>query len=309
MGKRLTFRPQPLRAFGAAGLLAAVLAACSSSNSGSDSAFEPTGDDGGGTGSGGAGSGSSSGGASGNPAADTGATGTDDATTPSHGGSSGGTGAGHGDDDATTGSSHDASGSSSSGGSSGSSGSSGAGADEAGGNPETGRLVGITADHNAVRAMVSTSTALPPLVWSTTVAAYAQDWANTQASTNCASPSHRPSSDLEAQGYGENLAVFDGAGQGVSLSTGVSTAADAVNAWASEKACWTYGEFMTTDACNATCVANLDSDGCGHYTQIVWRSTMELGCGVASCMNGQSVEDIWICNYAPAGNLVGAYPY
>jgi hypothetical protein len=36
---------------------------------------------------------------------------------------------------------------------------------------------------------------------------------------------------------------------------------------------------------------------------------MQLGCGVASCMNGQAVEDIWICNYAPAGNYVGEDPY
>jgi pathogenesis-related protein 1 len=306
MSKRLTFGPQSLRAAGAAGILAAVLAACSSSKSGSDSPFEPVDDDGGGTGSGGGGggSGTSSGSASGNPAADAEATGADDATTTPHGGSSGGADAGHGTDGATTGASEDANSSSSSGGSSGS----GAGTDDAG-NPETGRLVGITADHNAVRAMVTTSTPLPPFVWSSTIAAYAQDWANTQASTNCASPAHRPSSDLQSVGYGENLAVFAAEGHGVSLSTGASTAADAVNGWAAEKACWTYGEFMTTDVCNATCVANIDSDGCGHYTQIVWRSTMQLGCGVASCMNGQAVEDVWICNYAPAGNYVGEYPY
>jgi glioma pathogenesis-related protein 2 len=40
--------------------------------------------------------------------------------------------------------------------------------------------------------------------------------------------------------------------------------------------------------------------GTGHFTQIVWRETRELGCAVASC-NGRKH---WVCRYAPAGNIV-----
>jgi pathogenesis-related protein 1 len=176
-----------------------------------------------------------------------------------------------------------------------------------GGDPESGRLVGITAAHNAVRAAVITQPPLPPLVWSQTVADYAQQWATSLATSMCADPAHRSAAELEAVDYGENLATF-GAG-GLLQSGEVSTAEQAVDAWAAEKACWTFGTIQGTEVCNTACYTNLHSDGCGHYTQVVWRDSAQLGCGVATCKNGALTEDIWICNYAPAGNIVGRPPY
>jgi hypothetical protein len=173
------------------------------------------------------------------------------------------------------------------------------------GDGETGRLVGMTAAHNAVRAMVTTTPPLAPLTWSTTIAAYAQQWADSLAATSCASPHHRTEQELSQVGYGENLAAFS---MGGSFSS-PSTSQDAVNGWAAEVACWTYGAIGTTEQCDPTCYQNLNSDGCGHYTQIVWRNSMQLGCGVASCNQGSFTTDIWICNYAPAGNYEGQAPY
>jgi pathogenesis-related protein 1 len=174
-------------------------------------------------------------------------------------------------------------------------------------NQETGRLAGITAAHNAVRALVQTQPPLPPLVWNPTIADYAQQWATTLATSMCANPQHRTSAELEAKDYGENLAAFGASGT-VRGGT-VSTAADAVTEWASEKACWTFGTIEGTEKCDKVCYTNLNSDGCGHYTQVVWRTSTELGCGVATCKNGALTEDIWICNYAPAGNFIGRAPY
>jgi pathogenesis-related protein 1 len=171
-----------------------------------------------------------------------------------------------------------------------------------GGNPEMGRLVGMTAAHNAVRAAVMTTPPLQPMVWSDKLAQYAQQWTDTLAMTSCSSPHHRSQQDLESVGYGENLAAF-------TSSFGQSTAQQAVDGWAGEKTCWTYGAFMLTDKCDTTCYQNMHSDGCGHYTQIVWRGSMQVGCGVSTCMSGFGNEDIWICNYAPAGNYVGQTPY
>jgi pathogenesis-related protein 1 len=184
---------------------------------------------------------------------------------------------------------------------------------EAAANVEMGRLMGITAAHNAVRAMVSTQPPLPPLVWSQTVADYAQQWATQLATNNCASPQHRSGAELQAMNYGENLATFEGGGFGGG-TTDVSTAQKAVDAWAGEVACWTYGTISGggpggTEKCDSACYMAMNSDGCGHYTQIVWRKSLELGCGVATCKNGQATEDIWICNYAPAGNIIGQAPY
>ena len=45
--------------------------------------------------------------------------------------------------------------------------------------------------------------------------------------------------------------------------------------------------------------------GSGHYTQIVWRSTVEVGCAVAR----SGLHEVWVCRYSPPGNVVGQRPY
>ena len=40
--------------------------------------------------------------------------------------------------------------------------------------------------------------------------------------------------------------------------------------------------------------------GTGHFTQIVWRGTREVGCAVANC----SGKALWVCRYLPQGNIV-----
>jgi pathogenesis-related protein 1 len=173
--------------------------------------------------------------------------------------------------------------------------------------PESGRLAGITAAHNAVRATVPAQPPLSPLTWCQTIADYAQQWATSLAMNMCSQPQHRSAIELQGKGYGENLATFASGGLlGLGLST---TAKQAVSGWASEAACWTYGTIGGTEKCDTSCYTNLHSDGCGHYTQIVWRDTTQLGCGVASCNNGALTEDIWVCNYAPPGNFPAQAPY
>jgi hypothetical protein len=41
----------------------------------------------------------------------------------------------------------------------------------------------------------------------------------------------------------------------------------------------------------------------GHFTQVVWRGTKQIGCGVSQC-NGM---DVWVCQYDPPGNVRGQY--
>ena len=91
-------------------------------------------------------------------------------------------------------------------------------------------------------------------------------------------------------------------------------AQQAVDGWAAEVSCWTYGTIsglgvQGTEKCNQACYMAMRSDGCGHYTQIVWRKSTQLGCGVASCNSARGKQDIWICNYSPAGNFAGMAPY
>jgi pathogenesis-related protein 1 len=68
--------------------------------------------------------------------------------------------------------------------------------------------------------------------------------------------------------------------------------AQAVDAWASESQNYDYN----SNGCRGVC---------GHYTQMVWRDTKEVGCAVAP---GEGRE-VWACNYEPPGNWVGKRPY
>ncbi|XP_072700749.1 peptidase inhibitor 16 isoform X2 [Ciconia boyciana] len=52
---------------------------------------------------------------------------------------------------------------------------------------------------------------------------------------------------------------------------------------------------------------------CGHYTQVVWASTHQIGCGAKFCekIDGIETEDMYllVCNYYPPGNMKGRKPY
>ncbi len=142
---------------------------------------------------------------------------------------------------------------------------------------EVQQLIGL---HNKVRADVG----VVPLTWSKKLAIYSQEWANNLASIDC-DLRHRPRSGKWKQEYGENLFI------GTSGYYGV---ADAVKSWESEKI---YYQGQTLDSSNYH-----DS---GHYTQVVWKTTEQIGCAKAEC-NGNLIV---VCNYNPPGNVLGQRPY
>ncbi len=142
---------------------------------------------------------------------------------------------------------------------------------------EVQQLIGL---HNKVRADVG----VVPLTWSKKLAIYAQEWANNLASIDC-DLRHRPRSGKWKQEYGENLFIG---------TSGYYGAADAVRSWESEKI---YYQGQTLDSSNYH-----DS---GHYTQIVWKTTEQIGCAKAEC-NGNLIV---VCNYNPPGNVLGQKPY
>ncbi|XP_071624787.1 peptidase inhibitor 16 isoform X2 [Heliangelus exortis] len=76
----------------------------------------------------------------------------------------------------------------------------------------------------------------------------------------------------------------------------------AVEDWNAEEK---YYNFST-----ATCVPG---QMCGHYTQVVWASTHQIGCGSKFCgkIDGLDTEDMYllVCNYYPPGNMKGRKPY
>jgi len=147
----------------------------------------------------------------------------------------------------------------------------------------TTQLCGMTAQHNQARVNVNPVPAmpLPSMSWDTTVAAAAQAWAD-----QC-NFSHYTA------GYGQNL--YASAGGGPPSPTSV------VMNWVSEVSAYNY----STNACSGTC---------GHYTQVVWRNSTLVGCGIKSCSTntpfGAQFPNwyIVVCNYSPAGNN-GSRPY
>jgi hypothetical protein len=166
------------------------------------------------------------------------------------------------------------------------------------GRPTTGPLACIVEQHNAARAKVMTTTPLPPVTWSAELAKYAQEWTD----MTCTSPRHRSGPSLNGKPLGENLYASSGLGD-------TMAGKQAVDGWAGEVACYTYGTFMKADKCDMMCTSMMHSDGCGHYTQVVWRASTQIGCGVSTCGSGFSMQTEVICNYAPAGNYVGMNPY
>lgn len=144
--------------------------------------------------------------------------------------------------------------------------------------PESGRLVGITAAHNRVRASVGVG----PIEWSPELARYAQRWADKLQRRGCPLE-HRPHAGPDAQRHGENIYSATGQAPG---------AGEVVDTWAAELADY--------DAKRNRC-----KGVCGHYTQIVWRASQRLGCAMAACGD----TEVWVCNYDPPGNFMGQRPY
>jgi pathogenesis-related protein 1 len=132
----------------------------------------------------------------------------------------------------------------------------------------------MLAAHNAVRAELGE----PPLAWSPVLARYAQQWADHLASERAFY--HRPNPR-----FGENLFMIEG-------DNALVPPEEVVRAWAGEAR--HYNE--RTNSCRGVC---------GHYTQIVWRSTREVGCAAARSEG----YEVWVCNYNPPGNIIGERPY
>ncbi|CAG9795273.1 unnamed protein product [Diatraea saccharalis] len=47
----------------------------------------------------------------------------------------------------------------------------------------------------------------------------------------------------------------------------------------------------------------------GHYTQMAWADTTHVGCAVSRFTEGRWTKHFVVCNYGPAGNILGYHPY
>ncbi|KAF9273432.1 hypothetical protein BGZ68_001522 [Mortierella alpina] len=109
----------------------------------------------------------------------------------------------------------------------------------------------------------------PPLTWNNEAANFGNNWIKACQFKHSGGK------------FGENLAA------------GYKDFKVAIDGWYSEAKFYNYGNpgfSMKT----------------GHFTQVVWKGTKSVGCAKRFCPN--SNWTIYICNYAPPGNMMGDFP-
>ena len=137
--------------------------------------------------------------------------------------------------------------------------------------------------HNHARQEVG----VQPLIWSTRLAEYAQSWADYLSINNTCTMKHSSCIDNDGNKIGENLWW----GSSYSFYKPI----DASIGWLGEKEYYLYQQF-----------GQLTEKPIGHYTQMVWKNTKEIGVGIAYCANGGMII---VASYNPPGNWIGEYPY
>ena len=121
----------------------------------------------------------------------------------------------------------------------------------------------IVSGHNKARK----EQGLQPLVWDCSLANLAQDWASKSVFAHRDSP------------YGENIFV---------ASDPAAPVSSVLERWMAEKVNWTNA--------TGTCAAG---KVCFHYTQVMWKATTKVGCGINRNAVGKW-KAMLVCNYDPA---------
>ncbi len=132
--------------------------------------------------------------------------------------------------------------------------------------------------HNQARA----DRHLPNLEWSPGLAKAAEGWARKLATEGRL----RHSAWKDREGTGENLWIG---------TTGYFGPDNMIAAFIDEKRDFRPGVFPMVSKTGHW-------EDVGHYTQIIWPSTQQVGCALAQ---GKQM-DVLVCRYWPAGNFIGS---
>jgi hypothetical protein len=149
----------------------------------------------------------------------------------------------------------------------------------------TGRLTSLDsrllAAHNRERGAAG----IEALRWDPELAAEAAAWGERLAATG--EFAHADTGDEDPQG--ENLWAG---------TSGAYAPEEMVDGWIEEKRHFRPGRFPDNSATG-------DHADVGHYTQLMWRETDRVGCALAE----GAAEEVLVCRYRTAGNVVGEVPF
>nr|XP_033791826.1 cysteine-rich venom protein tigrin-like [Geotrypetes seraphini] len=112
--------------------------------------------------------------------------------------------------------------------------------------------------------------------WNATLANTAKLWAN------ICSQNHSPNDQKKINGFssGENLYMSQAAEPWTNI----------IQSWYREGANFEYGK------------GSINGKATGHYTQVVWYRSNEIGCAFAHCPTSK-YNHYYVCQYFPAGNV------
>lgn len=150
--------------------------------------------------------------------------------------------------------------------------------------------------HNTARQAVALGTVpgqpaasnMLEMFWDDELAAVAQRWAD-----KC-TLAHDRARDVARFPVGQNIAVT------WTTRTNAGAAPDfrrQVKSWFSEVEYFGFYSMPFTK-------------GTGHYSQLVWGDTFLVGCGYSHYYDpSRGYTKLYVCNYGPGGNVIGAQPY
>ena len=139
----------------------------------------------------------------------------------------------------------------------------------------------LLAAQNAERAKLG----VPALKWNAGLAADARQWADQLAATGRFEHS---ADEPRKEPQGENLWAG---------TPRAFTPEAMVGLWAAEKRDYKPGVFPNNSRSG-------DVEQVGHYTQLIWRATGQVGCATAIGKR----EEVLVCRYSEAGNVYGERP-
>ena len=148
---------------------------------------------------------------------------------------------------------------------------------------------------SGVDGILPSASDMMQIYWDEQIAAKAQQWTN-RCEFNHSPQDYRTIGNMD---LGEN--IFMSSSSDTSVDPNTMDWESAIKDWYSEI------KDYKKDTVNS-----FNSDGpavIGHFSQVIWSNTYLVGCGLCSFINSDGLNQIYLCEYGQAGNMIGSPNY